>query len=125
MAEKKLILLVEDDQAVSDMVGEFLLQNGFEVERAMDGQEALDKISAKQDLIILDLGLPKVSGMEVLKRIKQDEFKSAKPIIVLTGKSDSNTIFDAMEAGSYDYLIKPVKLEELISTIKRATLSKN
>ena len=125
MAQKKLILLVEDDPAVSDLVTELLVQNGFEVEKAMDGEEALQKISPQHDLIILDLGLPKVSGLEVLKKIKQDEFQRAKPVIILTGKTDSNTIFDAMETGSYDYLIKPVKLEELIKTIKRATLPKD
>ncbi|MDD2752681.1 MAG: response regulator transcription factor [Candidatus Omnitrophica bacterium] len=125
MAQKKMILLVEDDPAVSDLVTELLVQNGFEVEKAMDGEEALQKISPQHDLIILDLGLPKVSGLEVLKKIKQDEFQRAKPVIILTGKTDSNTIFDAMETGSYDYLIKPVKLEELIKTIKRATLPKD
>ncbi|MDD4900254.1 MAG: response regulator transcription factor [Candidatus Omnitrophica bacterium] len=122
MAQKKLILLVEDDPTVSDLVKEVLVQHDFEVEKAFDGEEALGKISAQHDLIILDLGLPKISGLEVLKKIKQDEFHRSKPVIILTGRTDSNTIFDAMETGSYDYLIKPVKLEELIRTIKRALL---
>jgi DNA-binding response OmpR family regulator len=117
---KKAILIIEDDNAVAEMIGEFLLQNDFQVTRASDGLEGVEKAAAMPDLILLDLGLPKLSGLGVLKKLKSDNNLSAIPIIVLTGQGDSKTIFEAMDLGSYDFMIKPVKLQEMLDVIMKA-----
>ncbi|MDD5246756.1 MAG: response regulator, partial [Candidatus Omnitrophica bacterium] len=106
--------------AVAEMIGEFLLQNDFQVTRASDGLEGVEKAAAMPDLILLDLGLPKLSGLGVLKKLKSDNNLSAIPIIVLTGQGDSKTIFEAMDLGSYDFMIKPVKLQEMLDVIMKA-----
>ena len=117
---KKKILLVEDDQDVSDMLKVRLEKKGFQIIRAWDGIEALERAGEHPDLIILDLALPKLNGLSVLKKIKSDQNLSFIPVVVLTAKGDSRTKFDAMDMGSYDYLIKPVSLQDMVEVINKA-----
>lgn len=117
---KKRILLVEDERNISDLVKDYLEKKGFQITRAWDGIEAVKRASEHPDLIILDLGLPKLNGLSVLKKIKSNQSLSSIPVIVLTGKSDSHTIFDAMDIGSYDYMIKPLKIQDLVGVIRKA-----
>jgi len=117
---KKKILLVEDDYDISDILKVRLEKKGFQIIRAWDGIEAVKRAREHPDLIILDLGLPKLNGLSALKKIKSDKSLSFIPVVVLTGKGDSRTIFDAMETGSYDYLIKPVNLQDMVRVINKA-----
>lgn len=117
---KKTILLVEDELVLSDMIKVFLEYHNFSVSTAYDGKEALEKAKERPHLILLDLMLPKLYGIEVLRVIKADVETKNIPVIVLTAKADSKTIFDAMEAGSFDYLIKPFDNNQLLEAIKRA-----
>lgn len=116
----KKILLVEDEKDVSDLVRAFLEHNKFEVLTAYDGAEALEKAKEKPDLIILDLMLPKIHGKDVLNRLKYDRETENIPVIVLTGRSESRMIFEVMELGSFDYLVKPYDNKELLKAILRA-----
>jgi len=116
----KRILLIEDDQDLSTLVRAFLEHNDFEVSVAYDGKEGLEKAKEKPHLIILDLMLPKIDGVEVLKRIKYDPETASIPVVILTARGESELIFETMEAGSYDYIIKPFDNKELLATINRA-----
>ncbi len=117
---KKKILLAEDEHELSDLIKMHLEAHNYEVIVAYDGQEALEKVGEKPDLIIMDLMMPKLSGQQALKRIKDNPQIRYIPVIVLTAKSDSQTIFEMMDAGSFDYLIKPFDNKELLDTISRA-----
>ena len=117
---KKKILLVEDEKDLSDIIKAFLVKWNFEVSVAYDGKEALEKVKEKPNLVLLDLMLPKLDGREVLKRIKNDPELKHIPVVVLTARSESKVIFEVMESGSFDYLIKPFDNKELFDTITRA-----
>lgn len=115
---KKKILLVEDDLFISEIYIRKLTENDFEVKLVQDGQSALDVFrSFKPDLVILDIMLPKKSGWEVLKDLKQERDIDSK-IVMLTNLGDRDKIKQALEMGADDYLIKaaltPSELVEII-----------
>lgn len=115
MAYKK-ILLVEDDREISKLVEDHLSREGFQVITAFDGEEAERRLSGEQlDLILLDLMLPKISGMDLLDKIRD---KSHIPVIILSAK---NSDFDkalGLALGSDDYLAKPFSMLELTARVK-------
>lgn len=113
----KKILLVEDEKDIRDSLKKSLTENGYIVEAAEDGAAALvmvDKISP--DMVILDLGLPKISGESVLQEIKKDN--PAMPIIILTAKSATSDIITGLNLGADNYIPKPFIIEELLARIK-------
>jgi DNA-binding response OmpR family regulator len=114
------ILYIEDEKDLAELVKAYLENNRFEVDVAYDGLDGLKKAGDMPDLIILDLMLPKMSGQEVLERLRFDQRTKNIPVIVLTARGESQTIFDMMKLGSFDYLIKPYEHKELLATIKRA-----
>ncbi|MDD4900252.1 MAG: response regulator transcription factor [Candidatus Omnitrophica bacterium] len=116
----KRILLIEDDQDLATLVKAFLEHSNFIVSLAFDGKEGLEKAQEKPDVIILDLMLPKVDGVEVLKRLKYDPQTAIIPVIILTARGESEMIFETMEAGSFDYIIKPFDNKELLDAVNRA-----
>lgn len=111
-----VILLVEDEKKLRDMVTTHLQQEGFIVAPAADGLEAL-RIwqDIKPDLLVLDLMLPKLSGWEVLKKIRQ---KDNTPVIVLTARADEVDKLLGLELGADDYMTKPFSPRELSARIK-------
>lgn len=106
------ILLVEDDPALSSSLKQGLLQMGFAVELSQDGVEA-DAILALRnfDLVVLDLGLPGMSGMEVLKRFRKRG--AATPVLILTARDALQDRIAGLKAGADDYVLKPFDFEEL------------
>ncbi|MDD2752679.1 MAG: response regulator transcription factor [Candidatus Omnitrophica bacterium] len=116
----KRVLLIEDDQDLATLVKAFLAHSGFLVSLAYDGKEGLEKSQDKPDVIILDLMLPKIDGVEVLKRLKYDPKTVMIPVIILTARGESEMIFETMEAGSFDYIIKPFDNKELLDAVNRA-----
>jgi DNA-binding response OmpR family regulator len=119
---KKKVLLIEDDQALSRMISRFLETVGFDVLMAFDGQEGLDKTFQEHpDVVLLDLGLPRLPGEEVCRRLRRDSRTSKIPIIMETGKiGDTNRIIGRV-IGADSYLTKPFTLEELLEKIRKAT----
>lgn len=110
------ILLVEDDVAISDMVRDYLINDGFLVKTAYDGQEALDIFySGSFDLILLDLMMPKVDGMEVMKKIRE---KSSIPILITSAKDSDLDKALGLGFGADDYISKPFSMIELSARIK-------
>jgi DNA-binding response OmpR family regulator len=114
------ILLVEDDPQLGDglMVG--LRQAGFAVDWVRDGHAADLALSTETfDLVVLDLGLPRLSGMEVLKRAR-DRGRTA-PVLILTARDATGDKVSGLDAGADDYLVKPVDLDELTARIRALT----
>ncbi len=108
MAEnKKNILLVEDDKFLSEMYVTKLIENGFDVETAGDGEAALEKIKEKKpDLVLLDIVLPKVDGFEVLRVIKNDESTRDIIVIALTNLGQKEEVEKGLKLGADDSVIK-------------------
>ena len=113
---ESVILLVEDEKKLRDMVAQHLRQEGFMVAQATDGMEALEIWQEiKPDLLVLDLMLPRLSGWEVLKKIRQ---KHNTPVIVLTARADEVDKLLGLELGADDYITKPFSPRELSARIK-------
>jgi len=114
----KNILVVEDDKNIRELI-EFNLEDaGFSVVEAADGEEALDNISAEIDLVVLDLMLPKIDGMEVCRKIRGNDELRKIPIIMLTAKGEEVERILGLEMGADDYMTKPFSPRELIARIK-------
>ena len=119
MAEK--ILLIEDEEKLARMVELELRYEGYEVEKAFDGRTGLDRaLSGEHELILLDIMLPALSGMEVLRRLRRE---SQVPVIMLTARDTVVDKVSGLDCGADDYITKPFAIEELLARI-RATLRK-
>jgi len=107
-AEKKAkIMIVEDDSFVVDIYRTKLLQENFQVVGAVNGIEALDKLDKeKPDLVLLDIVMPYMDGIEVLKKIRSNDAYKSLPVVLLTNLSQKDEIGKGMELGATDYLIK-------------------
>ena len=112
------ILLVDDEQAVQTLLTYPLRKEGYEVVEAMDGQEALDRFGEERfDLVVLDIMLPKLDGIEVCRRLRT---RSQVPIIMLTAKGDEADKVAGLEMGADDYITKPFSVAEFRSRVKAA-----
>ena len=115
--KKKRILLVEDEESLIEMIRFNLEMEDYDVTSAMDGKEALDLAdSARFDLCILDIMLPKVDGITVCKTLRVRNQRI--PILFLSAKSTGNDRVEGLKAGGDDYLTKPFNLEELLLRVK-------
>ena len=120
---KKRILLVEDDEAICNALVKLIKTWGFDTIVAHDGREGLAKAKQeKPDLILLDLGLPKLPGEELCRQIRKDEATQKIPIIMQTGKvSDTDKVIGRVIGADY-YLKKPYDLNELLVQINKLTV---
>ncbi|OAA90290.1 response regulator transcription factor [Clostridium ljungdahlii] len=110
------ILLVEDEKQMSMFIQMELTHEKYKIDAAYDGREALEKVEDKEyDLILLDIMIPNLNGIEVCRRIRQF---SHVPIIMLTAKSDIPDKVLGLDAGANDYLAKPFAIEELLARIR-------
>jgi len=110
------ILVVDDDTALAEMIGIVLRTEGFEPFFCEDGSAALDAFhSSKPDLVLLDLMLPGIDGIEVCARIREE---SGVPIIMLTAKSDTADVVKGLESGADDYVVKPFNPKELVARVR-------
>jgi len=107
----KVVLLVEDNDFIRNMYQLKLAKADLTVVEAVDGQMALDKIAEhKPDVVLLDLMMPNVSGIDVLKNLKKQGIIPSLPVIVLTNVMDPQTIEEAKQLGARDYIVKPISL---------------
>ena len=110
------VLVVEDDTAIAEVLRRALRQEGHEVRSAEDGVEALELAeSFVPDLVILDLGLPKLDGVEVCQRLRAE---SDAPILILTARSDMDDRVEGLDSGADDYLVKPFERKELLARMR-------
>ena len=118
MAQKK-ILIVDDEKDIVELISYNLEQEGFAVIKAYDGQMAWERVkTAKPDLVVLDLMIPGIHGLEVCKLIRRDAATETLPIIMLTAKSDQVDKILGLELGADDYITKPFNVRELIARIR-------
>ena len=118
MAQNK-ILIVEDEEDVQELIRYNLEKNGYLSESAVDGKAALSKIrSSKPDLILLDLMLPKIDGLQVCRSLKGDAATSDIPVVMLTAKGTEADIVTGLEMGADDYITKPFSPRILLARIK-------
>jgi len=114
-----MIHIIDDEPIIHEVLGELLTSEGYDVESSSKGEEALDKHSSQSfELVLLDLLLPGISGIEVLKKLKKIDPNSV--IIIITAYASIESAISAMKIGAYDYIQKPFKHDDLLLTVKRA-----
>jgi len=110
------VLIVEDDAEIADVLRRSLRQEGYEVKTSSDGVEALDVASGfVPDLVVLDLGLPRLDGIEVCRRLRAE---GDVPILMLTARAETEDRVGGLDSGADDYLVKPFKRPELLARIR-------
>jgi two-component system, OmpR family, response regulator MprA len=110
------VLVVEDDESITDVLRRTLRQEGHEVRSSIDGVEALRAAEEfVPDLVILDLGLPGLDGVEVCRRLRAD---SDVPILILTARSELGDRVEGLDSGADDYLVKPFERQELLARMR-------
>ena len=111
------VLLAEDDAAISDPLARALVREGYEVTVHEDGRDALDAaVGAPPDLLVLDLGLPTLDGLEVCRRMRATG--SDVPVLILTARADEVDTVVGLDAGADDYVTKPFRLAELMARVR-------
>ena len=127
MNENIKILVVEDDRAVRNLISTTLQINDYEYDLAIDGKNALQLMTSnKYDIVFIDLGLPDIDGIEIIKKFR--DF-STTPIIVISARTNDEDKIEALDAGADDFLTKPFNVDELLarvrSTLRRINYSEN
>jgi len=117
MANK--VLIVDDDPFNLDLLDQELIEEDYTIERASDGEEALQKVeSFLPDVVLLDYMMPKMNGIEVLKQLRQDERFKTLPVILLTAKGSQEDKAKGLDAGADDYVVKPFETVELLARVR-------
>jgi len=121
MPEKKpLILLADDEDDIKVVVRMFLEANGYEVLTAYDGLDAVEKIKeSKPDLVLMDIMMPVLDGIEVTRQVKAQEETKNIPIVMLTAAAQSGMVERAIQAGAADYIAKPFEPERVQEVIEK------
>lgn len=117
--EEQSILIVDDVPKNIQLLGSILKQENYDLEYATSGKEALEWLASKNfDLILLDIMMPEIDGIELCKRIKQNPSTREISVIFLTAKADAQSIINGFEAGAVDYITKPFNIRELLMRVK-------
>src|SRR5512139_4115517 len=113
------VLVVDDDADILALVSYKLSRSGFEVDSARDGQKAIERLTANPpDLVLLDIMMPGLSGLEVLDRLRSSATTARLPVIMLTAKAQEGDVERGFERGADDYIIKPFSPRELVSRVQ-------
>jgi two-component system, chemotaxis family, chemotaxis protein CheY len=116
----KRILAVDDSVSVRRMVSFTLIREGYDVVEAANGEDAIKRLdSDKIDMVITDLNMPRMNGLELLKKVREDPAKKFMPIIMLTTESDRDTVLEGKASGVTGWIIKPFTPDKLIEVVKR------
>jgi len=119
MAEKPRVLIADDNEANVELLEAYLGNMEIDIQIAVDGQDTLDKVASFQpNLILLDIMMPKLSGFEVCQRLKSDSKTSKIMILMITALNELGDIERAVEAGTDDFLSKPVNKVELVKRVE-------
>lgn len=118
---KKNIFVVEDEEDILDLIRHHLTKEGFAVATATNGLEAVKAIQRKPpELILLDLMLPGLDGLEVCRQLKKDPKTAGVPILMVTAKDEESDVVTGLELGADDYIVKPFRMKELIARVRAA-----
>jgi two-component system, OmpR family, response regulator MprA len=116
MSGRPRVLVVEDDLDIAGVLRRSLDKEGYEVRIAGDGEAALDQAGLfRPDAVVLDLGLPKLDGVEVCRRLRQD---GDVPILILTARDELDSRVEGLDSGADDYLVKPFERDELLARMR-------
>lgn len=118
----KRILTIDDSKTIRDMLMLTLVEAGFDVIQAVDGQDGLDvlaKEEAEVDVIITDINMPRMDGYEVIRNLRRDPAYKSKPILVLTTESDGDKKNLARDAGATGWMVKPFDPDRLVATVRK------
>lgn len=119
MTEKKTVLVVEDEEDILALLHFNLVKAGYQVECAADGEEGLRKIGAKQpDILLLDLMLPGIGGLDICRQLRSEEKTAKLPIIMLTARGEEADVVQGLELGADDYMTKPFSIKVLLARIQ-------
>lgn len=119
LIKNKVILIVDDDASFRRMLKMMLREGNFDFVEACNGQEALQKLTYNHEinLVLIDIDMPKMDGIQLLRAIRSQEVYSRVPAIMVTARSDQKTIVQAIKTGAVDYLVKPVDKKVLLQKI--------
>jgi two-component system, OmpR family, alkaline phosphatase synthesis response regulator PhoP len=113
------VLIVEDDPDIADLIRRYLQKDGFEVDVRGSGRDALTAIGAQPpDVLVLDLMLPQVNGLEICRMVRSDEKTASIPIIMVTARADESERIAGLDLGADDYLAKPFSPGELVARVR-------
>ncbi|MCU7826023.1 response regulator transcription factor [Kitasatospora sp. DSM 101779] len=112
------MLVVDDDPTVAEVVTGYLRRAGYTVDRAADGHQALAAAASGPDLVVLDLMLPGIDGLEVCRRLRETEHGARLPVVMLTAKGDESDRILGLELGADDYVTKPFSPRELVLRVR-------
>lgn len=116
----KTICLIDDEKDLLNEVGSWLQDQGYRVMTATSGDEAMEKMQTlKPHLVIMDIIMPKVDGLEVLSQLKRNRQTAGIPVIMLSAKTETSTIMKAQMLQAADFFMKPFDTEELLFSIKK------
>ncbi len=119
MKNKPKILVVDDEEAVRNLLQRILEEVGYDVVTAANGQEALDKVSQlNAGVVLLDIKMPGMSGIEVLQQITTNWPETC--VVMATAAGDAQTAVEAMKAGAYDYITKPFNRDDVVLKVQKA-----
>lgn len=119
--KQKTVLLVDDSETIRNQVASALEGAGFAVLEARDGIDGLECIEQNKELslVILDVNMPRLNGLEMLERLKADSTKASLPVLLLTTEVQQSMIERAKKAGARGWMVKPVKMDQLISAVTK------
>lgn len=119
MKNKPKILIVDDSEYDCNLISKFLNLKGFETTNVLSGQDCLDYLEENRcDLVLLDILMPNLTGIDVLKKIRLSSSTIDLPVVMLTIKSEDSDIIDALRLGANDYVVKPANFEVLLGRIQ-------
>ena len=116
--DRPRVLVVDDEKFIRDIIADFLGMEGYIVRTAEDGSSAVSELErARYDMIISDLKMPRMGGLELLKEVAKTHPDTLT--VIMTGFGTVETAIDAMKRGAYDYILKPFKVEEIVHIVQR------
>lgn len=122
----KTVLIVEDEEDAAELFAEMMRVSGFRVLKTSNSAPAIGMMSSeKPDVIILDIMMPEISGLDILRQMRRDPQLAGIPVVVVSARSMPADIKDGMEAGASTYLTKPVGFLELREAVERALVSRS
>ena len=117
----KTILVVDDEKDIVEMLSYNLRKEGYHVVAATNGREALAQAKSRHpDLILLDLMMPEIDGLQVMKELKRDKSTEAIPVLFLTAKGSETDEIVGLELGAEDYIVKPISIGKILARVRTA-----
>jgi len=117
--DKPIILCVDDEPSILNLFESLLASNGYEIIKAQNGQEALEKLKKERvDLVLMDIMMPKLDGLEACRRIKGNEKTRDLPVVMVTALSEKADLIKGIEAGAEDFISKPFDAREILNRVK-------